>query len=289
MSLQLNLLDTLSATSSLELESGVTPCDLQDGPMTNPSGPDPAHANLSPRQAKERGLLMSGTYGQHSSGTSSSAALAQSLANRLHPVTDLLGSTLFRLTWKRRTTPSRRSIYALRASARRTFGSGYSSWRTPDAMQCGGAQSAQSAQKRLEGGHALRLQDQVTLIGWGTPSARDWKDGAEVEAVEENSLLGRQVWQAGWNTPRATDGSNGGPNQAGGALPADAHQCLDGPARLTAHGEVLTGSSAGMDSGGPLKPEHSRWLMGLPSVWDDCGVTAMQSLRGSRKHSSKHQ
>jgi hypothetical protein len=27
---------------------------------------------------------------------------------------------------------------------------------------------------------------------------------------------------AGWNTPRATDGENGGPNQAGGALPADA-------------------------------------------------------------------
>lgn len=28
--------------------------------------------------------------------------------------------------------------------------------------------------------------------------------------------------QAGWNTARATDGSNGGPNQSGGALPADA-------------------------------------------------------------------
>lgn len=28
---------------------------------------------------------------------------------------------------------------------------------------------------------------------------------------------------AWWNTPRATDGSNGGPNQAGGALAADAH------------------------------------------------------------------
>jgi hypothetical protein len=30
-----------------------------------------------------------------------------------------------------------------------------------------------------------------------------------------------QAW-AGWNTPRATDGSHGGPNQAGGALSADA-------------------------------------------------------------------
>ena len=28
--------------------------------------------------------------------------------------------------------------------------------------------------------------------------------------------------EKGWNTPRATDGTNGGPNQANGALPADA-------------------------------------------------------------------
>lgn len=59
------------------------------------------------------------------------------------------------------------------------------------------------------------------------------------------------------------------------------------PARLTASGNLLTGSSAGMDVGGQLNPAHSLWLMGFPHVWLSCAVMAMRSIRGSRKNSSK--
>jgi hypothetical protein len=298
-------------------------------------------------------------------------ALQSSLASRLRAKTASLGSTLYKLTWKERATPSGRSIPALRASARPTSDKGSigpeSGWPTPMAASENSLRGkGQDPLLRKSGGHQVGLQGAVTLAGWvttttTTTTTRDWKDsGADIKPRADGSerfdQLPRQANLAGWNTARATDGSNGGQNQAGGALPADAalagwgtptatepggtaeayvarsiettgnsaptmlaHQAplagwqtpsidtfrkrggdrsdelgnqelvknLECPARLTVSGELLIGSFAGMESGGQLSPAHSRWLMGLPSVWDDCGVTAMQSLRPQRKPSSK--
>jgi DNA (cytosine-5)-methyltransferase 1 len=69
---QLTFLDTPSATSSQGSASGALPCGAPAGATTRPYGPDPALVSLSPRQAKEKGLMTSGTCGPLGSTSSSS-------------------------------------------------------------------------------------------------------------------------------------------------------------------------------------------------------------------------
>jgi hypothetical protein len=76
---QLSLWDTHNAISSQELASGATHLDKQDGLTTGQSGQEAVLVNLSARQARELGLLTSGTYGQRFTTSLGSLNLQQSL------------------------------------------------------------------------------------------------------------------------------------------------------------------------------------------------------------------
>ena len=236
------------------------------------TGSCPCQPFSSARQAKERGLLTSGTCGPPSSVSSASAALTSFLASRLQALTALHGSTLYRLTWKQRTTPAGRSIPALRASVPRTSDKGCTGWPTPTGNSYTGAGSGNRAgrHRSAEAGHSTgnparafnsksRLEDIVFLTGWVTPSARDWKD-----------------------TPGMATERPDGRNRTD-QLPRQAATTY--PCRLTVSGEMLTGFCAGMESGGQLNPALARWLMGLPPEWDDCGAMVTPLSRRKRKPS----
>jgi hypothetical protein len=149
---QMTFEDLPSATSLPGSASGATPSDKQVGQTTGLSGPDPAHANLSARQAKEKGLMTSGTHGPPSTGSSASVDLTESLVSRLRAELENRGSTLYRLTWKQRTTPAGRLHFRLAASVRRTNDSDFIGWPSPKASA-------------------------AALTTWPTPATRDHKGG----------------------------------------------------------------------------------------------------------------
>lgn len=171
---QATLWDMLSATSSPAEDSGLSPSATPGGPTISPSGLEVVPALRSQRQAKAAGLMTLVTSGLIGRDSSASASLQQSLESRLMTRLDTAGSTLFKLTWKRRTTPLGRRYLERQALARRTSGNGFTSVPTPNARLMGGGDytDPEKAIARLESGHQINLSE-IALLGVPTPQQRD--------------------------------------------------------------------------------------------------------------------
>jgi hypothetical protein len=272
--------------------------DWLDGPTSGPSGPALVPASPSAPPAKAKASRTSATSGPKCADLFGPADQPPSWVSRLMRLSEWAGSTLYSMTWKMTATPAGRPIYRLRASARRTSDSGSggerTGWPTPQAFDADNRGTLQNYMARTitnpNMGRKTAPSDlaiSVQMAGWPTPQEADGLRGSDtLPRRGTNYTMKGAAKLCGWPTPMAGTPAQHGYNEAGNTdysrktaalcgaeiaghgltLPATS----PGPARLTVSGELLTGSDAGMESGGRLNPAHSLWLQGYPTEWLRC-------------------
>jgi hypothetical protein len=185
------------------------------------------------------------------------------------------GSETYSGTWPRSGMTRSGTAYALPTLARRTRGSAFSSWPTPESSDSlGGRRSKELGGKRPSGAkRAITLASKVAL--WPTPTVQDAENNGGPSQQERNSPPLNAMVSAR-PTPRASDGEHGGrvtprkSREGGNLIEAVAaslwatptsHERTHTP-RIVDHGEQLANQVAGR-----LNPVWVEALMGLPPGW----------------------
>lgn len=144
-----------------------------------------------------------------------------------------------------------------------------------------------------------QLPRQAMLAGWSTSRAEDAESsGMRWSRGKADTLTAQATHLAGWPTAMA-----GTPAQNGNSVAGNNDQTRNtmslmgvevagatvkaiedwGPARINTDGAILIGSFAGMEAGGQLDPEHSRWLMRIPAAWGRYAPTETPSTLKRRR------
>ena len=144
---------------------------------------------------------------------------------------------------KRGTTPPTENMTGTNLSAWAAM----AGWSTPR-----GSRAIQRRTRALN--HNSKLEDQVHLVGWSTPTAQDGNRGSRPPRPHDKGFPLSQQVVVGWPTPAARDWkSERGPG----------HQERMAQTR----GKPLSRLFVAMASRGALAPAFSLWLMGYPGSW----------------------
>lgn len=252
--------DTPNAISSQGSQDGPWRCDSQASRIPAQSGQDHHPARASASQGNSLGFLMNDIWHRSSLPLSASVSRQSSLVSKLARRLPLAGGTLYKHTWKKKTTPVGWPYCQLLGSGHRTSAKGCSSaqtgWlsptttmineRSPQAMEKRAAQRAATGRTSLSPGN---LAEQVTLMlaAWPTPTANDFKGSGPT--VMRKDGKDRTFDRLDYATEQGLDT---------GAMP--------------------NGSNAVTANTGQLNPSLARWLMGFPAAWDFCSPNYQEWL-----------
>lgn len=158
-------------------------------------------------------------------------------------------------------------------------------WNTP---------RANDAEKRGNVAEDLRngLVNDAVLSGWPTPRAEDAESAGMRHSRGVADTLTAQVALMGWATPNVPNGGRMSGNKEDIGKKRDGSKAqigLENQASLAAIGPGPIGFLLGPNGWeitqacGQLRPDHSRWLMGIPEEWDKAAILAFRSLKGKKR------
>jgi len=204
---QVTLKDSSNATFSLELVDGQWPLDLPVGQTIDLFGQDRHLASLLVQPEAKREAQTSDIFGQCSSISLKSKHLQQSLVNRLQPQLKVVGSTIYKKTWRQKTTPAQWSYSQLVASVPRIketdCGLQHKGWPTPCANdnRDRGKWKDPVVQRRVKIGKSIELSMMVGVVApYPEPTGQDLHSSTALIPKREPSQLNPRfsLWLMGF-------------------------------------------------------------------------------------------